>query len=76
MLTVDGPEVSLVGSASSGGTHPRDLAVSPDGAHVFAANQFDDTVVSFAADPVSGLLTPTGDVFETGSPANITFAPA
>ena len=76
VLTVDGPEVSLVGSVSSGGTHPRDLEVSPDGAYVFAANQFDDTVVSFAADPDSGLLTPTGDVFETGSPANITFAPA
>lgn len=76
VLAVDGADVSLVGSVPCGGDHPRDLVVSPDGGHVFAANQFGDNVVSFAVDAATGLLSPTGDVFSTGSPSNLTFAPA
>lgn len=76
VLSVDGSEVARVGSVPCGGAHPRDLAVSPDGSYVFAANQFSDAVVSFAVDVETGLLTATGDVFRTASPSNITFAPA
>ncbi|MEO7793829.1 MAG: beta-propeller fold lactonase family protein [Thermoanaerobaculia bacterium] len=33
------------------------LAVSPDGAHLYATGQFDDAVAAFARNPVSGALT-------------------
>lgn len=35
----------------------QDLVVSPDGAFVYAAGQFDDVVTRFARDPATGALT-------------------
>lgn len=74
VLTVDGAEVQLVGATPCGGTHPRDLAVSPDGQHVLVANQFSDEITSMRVDAVSGVPAADGEVLRTPSPACIVFA--
>jgi len=40
----------------------RALAVSPDGAHLYAAGGFDDAVAAFVRNPATGLLTYVGQV--------------
>lgn len=48
----------LCNSATAGLDGARGLAVSPDGANVYAAGQNDDALVSFTRDPVAGDLIP------------------
>jgi 6-phosphogluconolactonase (cycloisomerase 2 family) len=50
------------------------MKIDPSGTLLHAANELTDTVVTFAIDPESGKLRPTGRVIETGSPTCIAFA--
>ncbi len=58
---------------SSGGAHPRDIAVTPCRRFLIVANQFDDCITSFAIDRVTGSLTPTGHSAVVPSPACLLF---
>jgi len=51
----------------AGGIAPRDFVISSDGRWALSANQDSSQVASFARDPESGTLTPTGSVVEIGS---------
>ena len=54
------------------GKTPRFFCFGPDG-KCYVANEDSDTIVEFAFDSVSGMLTPTLNVVTTGSPVCITF---
>lgn len=44
-----------LGSTPCGGKFPRDLTLSPDGRHLYAANQKSNSVALLDLDPVTGL---------------------
>ena len=45
---------------SSGGGHPRNFSLSPDGSWLICANRDANNIVVFKVDPATGLLTATG----------------
>lgn len=53
---------------ASGGKHPRDLILAPDGRHVFVANQHSNCIAVFCVAP-DGSLDQTAHSIEVGSPA-------
>jgi 6-phosphogluconolactonase len=53
---------------SCDGEHPRNFAISPDGRFLLCANQNTHGIVTFAIDPMSGKLTPTGEIAEVPMP--------
>ncbi|MCP4385526.1 MAG: lactonase family protein [Hyphomicrobiales bacterium] len=63
----EGPGLTRTGDADAGGIAPRDFVVSSDGRWALTANQDNSQVASFARDPKSGALIPTGSVVEIGS---------
>ncbi|PZF84044.1 lactonase family protein [Jiangella anatolica] len=73
VLSVDGPDVALVGAVPCGGAHPRDLELDPSGEYLYVANQFSDQLVSFRVDQRTGLPEPTGHVLSTPSPSYVLF---
>lgn len=54
------------------GKTPRFFCFAPNGL-CYVANEDSDTIVEFRFDPVTGMLTPTLNILETGSPVCITF---
>jgi 6-phosphogluconolactonase len=68
--------LTVVERVSTQGKTPRNFAIDPSGAFLFAANQDSGTVVEFKIDPATGRLTPTGTVLELASPVCVVFAPA
>lgn len=74
VLSVGGDTVKLVNTVPTGGEHPRDLTMSPNGAYMYVANQFSDSITSFRFDSHTGAVTPIGEPFKTPSPACIVFA--
>lgn len=46
----------VIQRVSSGGKHPRDMVLSPDGAWVVAANRFADGLACFRRDPDTGRI--------------------
>lgn len=68
-----GPDgLTVVDRTATGGDWPRDLALSPDGAILAAANQRSDSVTLLARD-TSGALTPLPGAIPVGSPVAILF---
>jgi 6-phosphogluconolactonase len=61
---------------STQGRTPRNFALDPTGAYLFAANQDSNNVILFHVDPQSGRLTPTGQAMEAGSPVCVVFVAA
>jgi 6-phosphogluconolactonase len=57
-----------IGNWSTAGNTPRDFAIVPGGNWLVAANQDSDNLTVFAVDGQTGVLTPTGQSFPTGSP--------
>ena len=55
---------------------PRNFAIDPTGAYLFAANQDSDNVVVFRIDAKTGKLDPTGDILDAFAPVCVTFVPA
>ncbi|MFI2206151.1 lactonase family protein [Streptomyces sp. NPDC020192] len=58
-----GARLRLLGTVPVGGDFPRQIALSPDGALLFAANQRSGTVTVFHVDSSAGELTPAGEPF-------------
>lgn len=56
-----------------GGKHPRNFALSPDGAWLVCANMHSNTLVAFRVDPATGRLTPVGNPIHAPAPACILF---
>lgn len=50
-------ELSLIEIVPSGGGHPRNFTLSPDGAWLVCANRDSGNVVAFRVDPAKGTLT-------------------
>ena len=56
------------------GRKPRFFCLDPRGTRLFAANENSHTIVVFSIDADTGMLAPTGQIIETGSPSCIVFA--
>jgi 6-phosphogluconolactonase len=69
-------KLSQVQNVPSGGKEPRGFALDPTGRFLFVANQKSNKLVLFKVDDHTGKLTPTGQAFETPSPADVLFVPA
>jgi len=65
-----------VEQAPTQGKVPRNFAIDPTGAYLFAANQNSGDVVLFRIDANTGRLTPTGEKMEVSSPVCVVFVPA
>lgn len=59
----------LVSTVPTGGSWPRDIALSPDGTLLFSANQLADVITVFRLDPASGAPSPTGATLSVPAPA-------
>lgn len=53
----DGLSIDLIQSIATEGDFPRDFALSPDDAHIVAANQNSDNLTLYRRDSETGLLT-------------------
>jgi 6-phosphogluconolactonase len=62
------------GHVSTQGKTPRNFAIDPTGAILYAANEASGNVVEFRIDQKTGSLTPDGKVFEVPKPVCVTFA--
>ncbi|GGX74994.1 lactonase family protein [Streptomyces anandii] len=58
-----GARLRLLGTVPAGGDFPRQIAYSPDGGLLFAADQKSGSVSVFHVDRASGELTPAGEPF-------------
>lgn len=56
VLAVDDMQLTLTQLTGSGGDHPRDIALTPDGKLLLAANRFSGELVSFAVDAQTGRI--------------------
>lgn len=54
---IEGDCLRLIQQTGSGGIHPRDIALTPDGSFLLAVNRTQGGLVSFRVDPDSGRLT-------------------
>jgi 6-phosphogluconolactonase len=52
--------ISALADTFTGNSRGSEIAVSPDGRHVYASNRGADTIGTFAIDPETGRLTPRG----------------
>jgi 6-phosphogluconolactonase (cycloisomerase 2 family) len=66
--------LATIGWDATQGRGPRYIGLDPAGRFLQAANEQGDTVVTFARDPASGRLTPTGQVIKNASPVTIVYA--
>jgi 6-phosphogluconolactonase (cycloisomerase 2 family) len=64
---------TLLGATPTDRTTPRDFAIDPSGAWLFAANQGSGNVITFAIDPTTGGLTRTGTPLAATMPSYIGF---
>ena len=58
----------------TGGSWPRNFALSPDGRFLLVENQRSGDVVTLAVDPATGRLSPTGNVLRVPAPVCLVFA--
>ena len=57
----------------AGGSNSREFNFEPSGKYMFVANMGSNNIVTFAVDPDSGKMTPTGAKIETPKPASLQF---
>ncbi len=74
LVNADGT-LKLVELTPSGGQHPRNFALSPDGRWLVCANMNSNNLVSFKVDAATGRLTPTGSSVTVPQPVCVLFAP-
>ena len=65
-----------VEQVSPGGTMPRNFAIDPTGAYLFAANELTGNVVLFHIDGTTGRLSPANKELKIDVPVSIVFVPA
>jgi 6-phosphogluconolactonase len=63
----------LIENVPSGGSGPRDFALSPDGRWLVAANQNTGSLIVFRVDPASGRLSATPHTAELSMPVCVLF---
>jgi 6-phosphogluconolactonase len=63
-----------ISAAQTGGAHPRNFAISPDGRWLVCANRFDHELRSFAVASLTGALVPTGHKTVLPEPCCVHFA--
>lgn len=54
---IDGCQLKLVQQTGSGGVHPRDFTLTPDGQYLLAVNRTEGGLVSFRINPETGCLS-------------------
>lgn len=69
----DHGELTPTGRQSTLGKTPRDFEISPSGRFLLAANQDTGTIVTFAIDQETGVLSETGYVEEVPTPVCLKF---
>lgn len=57
------------------GLHPRNFAISPDGAYLLCACRDSGCIQIFSIDKDSGALAPTGNSIQVGAPVCVQFIP-
>ncbi|WJH37438.1 lactonase family protein [Paenibacillus sp. CC-CFT747] len=57
----------------TGGGHPRNFALTPDGRFLLAANRDGDNIVIFRRDSETGRLTPNGKELRLPKPVCVKF---
>jgi len=76
IYAIDGKGMlNYVGRQSTLGKGPRNFAIDPTGNFLLVGNSGSDEIVVFKRDQSSGLLTPTGETINVGSPVCLKFAP-
>lgn len=65
--------LKLIAEFPTMGKTPRNFAIDPSGKFLLAANQESNNIVTFRIDPLTGRLTPTGDIAEAPAPVCIAF---
>jgi 6-phosphogluconolactonase len=58
---------------AAGGSNSREFNFEPSGKYMFVANLGSNNIVTFAVDPDTGKMTPTGAEIETPKPASVQF---
>ena len=61
-------KLKSVGFQSTNGKTPRNFIIDPSGGYLLVANQQSDNIVIFKRDPITGLLTETGNQIEVPNP--------
>ena len=56
MFALDGLQATSIQQVSSGGVHPRDFILTPDGNYLLAANRTKGSLACFRLDPESGKI--------------------
>jgi len=69
----DEGSLTTVGRQSTLGLTPRDFEIDPSGRFLLAANQDTDTIVTFAIDQETGMISETGYVAEVPTPVCLKF---
>lgn len=67
--------LSVVGSESSGGVHPRNFTIDPSGNYLLIANQDSNNIVVFKRNKETGGVSPTGTEIELSQPVCLKMIP-
>lgn len=68
-------KLTLVGTESTQGKHPRFFTLDPSAKWLLCGNQNTDNLVIYSVDDQTGKLKPTGQQLEIGAPVCIRFVP-
>lgn len=77
IFSINEEEGSLTkrGEVSSGGVHPRNFVLDPEGRYLLAANRHTDNIVVFERDGQSGMLNATGEEAAVSQPVCLKMVP-
>jgi len=67
--------IRLSGQGPDHGSEARNFNLDPSGKQLIALNRQSNTVVTFAVDPQTGRLAPTGQVMDLRSPSCLRWVP-
>ena len=71
----DSGRLTTVAHTLTQGSYPRNFNLDPSGKWLIALNRESNNVVAFAVDPLTGKLTPTGQVLDLLSPSCLRWVP-
>lgn len=70
---IDIEKLSVIQTVSSGGDHPRDIALSPDGNFLFIVNRYSDNCVVYTVNTYSGMCEEIVDTYSVKQGVSIVF---